>query len=253
MLTPLDYVLIALAGAGGGLVNAIAGGGTLITFPALTALGVPAVLANVTSTVALCPGYLGATLAQARDLEGQRGRLVLLVPAALAGGVAGALLLLASGEKLFRDIVPFLILSASLLLAMQERVRAWVARRQGAHASARSRVLLAVGPVAVACVYGGYFGAGLSVVVLAVLGALLDDTLTRLNGLKQALALAANVAAAVVFASTGSVPWGAALVMAAGALAGGALGGRVAARLPPAALRRAVVTLGVAVALLYMW
>jgi uncharacterized protein len=253
MLAPLDYALIALAGAAGGLVNAIAGGGTLITFPALTALGVPAVLANVTSTVALCPGYLGATLAQARDLRGQRGRLALLMPAALAGGLVGALLLLASGEKLFRDVVPFLILAASLLLAVQERVRAWVARRHRSPASPHGRALLAVAPVALACVYGGYFGAGLSVVVLAVLGALLDDTLTRLNALKHALALAANAGAAVLFVSTGSVPWAAALVMAAAALAGGAVGGRVAARLPPVALRRAVVALGVVVALIYMW
>ena len=119
---PLHLILIALAAVAAGAINALAGGGTLITFPALTAIGVPAVAANVTNTVALSPGYLGATLAQKADILDQRRRLWLLVPAAL-GGLTGGLLLLNTSEKLFRDLVPFLILLASLLLAIQEPLR----------------------------------------------------------------------------------------------------------------------------------
>jgi uncharacterized membrane protein YfcA len=247
-----SYLLIALAAVAGGAVNALAGGGTLITFPMLTAVGIPPVAANVTNTVALCPGYLGATMAQAQDLRGQGRRLWLLVPAGVVGGIAGGVLLLNTGERTFRALVPFLILLASVLLAVQGPVRRWVTRH-GAHAvPAHHHELRAILPVALAAIYGGYFGAGLSVIVLAVLGLFLDDTLTRLNGLKQALALAVNVAAAAFFLFFGQVVWPAALVMAAGALAGGAIGGRLAGRVPPDVLRRVVVTVGVVVALVYL-
>ncbi|HWQ13764.1 MAG TPA: sulfite exporter TauE/SafE family protein [Roseiflexaceae bacterium] len=247
-----SYLLIALAAVAGGAVNALAGGGTLITFPALVAVGIPAVAANVTNTVALCPGYLGATMAQAQDLRGQRRRLWLLLPAGVVGGVVGGVLLLNSGERVFRALVPFLILLASLLLALQGPVRRWVARRAGHDATAHHHELRAILPVALAAVYGGYFGAGLSVIVLAVLGLFLEDTLTRLNGLKQAVAFAVNIAAAVFFLFSGQVVWPAAVVMAAGALVGGVLGGRLAGRIPPDVLRRVVVTVGVVVALIYL-
>jgi hypothetical protein len=233
-----------------GAVNALAGGGTLITFPVLLAVGLPAVAANVTNTVALCPGYLGATLAQRRDLAGQRSRMWLVLPAGALGGLVGGVLLLVTGERTFRALVPFLILLASGLLAVQEPVRAWLQRR-GSHAPARAAAWVAV-PVALAAVYGGYFGAGLSVIVLAVLALLLDDSLTRLNALKQSVSLAVNVAAALLFVFSGKVVWATALVMAAGALAGGAIGGRLAGRITPAALRRAVVAIGVLVGCFYL-
>src|ERR1043165_8853604 len=118
-ISVLQYVLVILAAVGGGLVNALAGGGTLITFPILTAIGIPAVAANVTNTVALCPGYLGAAIAQTNDLRGQERRLWLLLPAGAVGGVTGGILLLNSGERLFRMLVPFLILLAASLLAVQ--------------------------------------------------------------------------------------------------------------------------------------
>ena len=252
-MSVLQYVLVGLAAVAGGLVNALAGGGTLITFPMLTAVGVPAVAANVTNTIALCPGYLGATMAQAKDLAGQRRRLWLLVPAGAVGGVVGGILLLNTGERAFRALVPFLILLAALLLAVQDPVRAWVVRRGAAHAQPRApREGWTTLPVGLAAIYGGYFGAGLSVIVLAVLGLVLDDTLTRLNGLKQAIALSVNVAAAVFFLFSGQVVWSAVLVMAAGALLGGALGGRLAGRIKPVVLRRVVVVVGVAVAAIYL-
>jgi uncharacterized protein len=251
MLTLPQFVLVALAALAAGLVNALAGGGTLITFPVLMAVGLPAVAANVTNTVALSPGYLGATFGQKKDLAGQRQRLILLLPASVIGGVIGGILLLNTGERLFRELVPYLILLASVLLALQDPLRRWVVRRGGhSHESSRSEKA-AILPVGLAAVYGGYFGAGLSVIVLAVLALFLDDSLTRLNALKQAVAFSVNIAAAIVFLFSGQVVWLVALVMAAGALIGGNLGGRLAGRIQPQTLRWVVVTVGVAVSIVY--
>jgi uncharacterized membrane protein YfcA len=248
----IDYVLVGLAAVAAGMVNALAGGGTLITFPMLTAVGVPAVAANVTNTVALCPGYLGATFAQSKDLRGQKKRLWLLLPAGVVGGVIGGILLLHTGEKLFRALVPVLILIASALLAVQDLLRGWLARRAVKAGSKGLPEKWAALPVGLAAVYGGYFGAGLSVIILAVLGLLLDDSLTRLNALKQAVAFSANIAAAIFFVFSGQVVWSAALVMAVGALAGGVLGGRLAGRIKPSLLRAVVVVIGVVVAVIYI-
>jgi uncharacterized membrane protein YfcA len=246
-----DLVLAGLAAVAAGAVNALAGGGTLITFPTLTALGLPAVAANVTNTIALAPGHLGATLAQRADLTGQGPRVRRLVPAALLGGLAGGLLLLFTSERVFRQVVPWLILLASALLAVQDGVRAWLLRRLGARGRA-SHEALAVAPVFAASVYGGYFGAGLSVIVLAALGLLVDDTLTRLNASKQAIGFAANTAAATLFLFSGQVHWPAGLVMAVGAIAGGALGGRLAGRVRASTLRLVVVTVGLVVGIVYL-
>jgi uncharacterized protein len=251
MNIPLDYILAGLAAVGAGAVNALAGGGTLITFPTLIALGVPPVVANVTNTVALCPGYLGGTLAQKKDLAGQRKRVIQLVPAAAVGGIIGGILLLNTGEKLFKDLVPYLILLASGLLAIQDPLRKWLTRR-AAVSGGQTNERMAWLPVGLASIYGGYFGAGLSVIVLAVLGLTLDDTLTRLNALKQAISLSVNVAAALFFVFSGKVIWSLALVMAVGALLGGALGGRLASRVKPVVLRWIVVTIGVVIGVIYL-
>ena len=217
MLNGIDFVFAGLAAIAAGAVNALAGGGTLITFPMLTFLGVPAVAANVTNTVALCPGYFGGTLAQWNDLRGQKNRLWIVVPASILGGVLGGFLLLQTGERLFRELVPYLILLASGLLAIQDPVRAWLVRRLGEGRSGGMETLAWL-PVGLASVYGGYFGAGLSVIVLSALGLTLEDTLTRLNALKQAVAFSVNVAAAIFFLFSGQVIWAAALVMAIGAV-----------------------------------
>jgi hypothetical protein len=249
-LGALDHVLAGLAAVAGGAVNALAGGGTLITFPTLTALGLPAVVANVTNTVAIAPGHLGATLAQRRDLAGQRRRLWLLLPPAGLGGLVGALLLLFTGEKAFRQLVPFLILLASGLLAVQEPLRAWLSRRGALPRDPHEG--WSIVPVFAASIYGGYFGAGLSVIVLAALGLVLSDSLTRQNAVKQAVGFAANGAAAAFFLFSGQVVWTIALVMTLGAVAGGALGGRLAGRIRPATLRVVVVTIGVLVGVAYL-
>ncbi|MCQ3938184.1 MAG: sulfite exporter TauE/SafE family protein [Chloroflexi bacterium] len=250
MFTPLDYLLAALAAVAAGGINALAGGGTLITFPMLTFLGVPAVAANVTNTVALCPGYFGGTMAQWNDLKGQKGRLWLIVPASVIGGVLGGFLLLQTGEKLFTELVPYLILLACILLAIQDPVRAWLTRRMAAGQGSQLEKITWL-PVGLASIYGGYFGAGLSVIVLSALGLTLEDSLTRLNALKQAVAFTVNIAAAIYFLFSGQVLWAAALVMAVGALLGGWLGGKLAGKIKPSTLRWTVVTIGVIVAVIY--
>jgi uncharacterized membrane protein YfcA len=234
-----------------GLVNAIAGGGTLMSFPALTAIGMPAIAANVTNTVALWPGMVSGVLAQRRDFDGQSGRLWLTVPIGALGGIAGGVLLLHTGEHAFRTLVPYLILAAAALLAAQDRLRAWLVGHAGHQARPASPLRLAL-PVAGGAIYGGYFGAGLGVILLAVLGLVLDETLTRLNALKQAIALAANLAAAIFFLSSGEVAWLVALVMGLGAIVGGTIGGRVAGLIKPATLRAIVVTVAVLVAAVYL-
>ncbi len=247
-----DFLLVGLAAVAGGAVNALAGGGTLITFPLLTAVGIPAVAANVTNTVALCPGYLGATIAQMKDLRGQGHRLLLLIPASVLGGIMGGVLLLKTGEHLFRALVPFLILFATGLIAFQDPLRKRIMRRVGQTTEpATAHGAWIVLPVVPAAMYGGYFGAGVSVMVLAVLGLVLDDTLARLNALKQAVAFSINIAAAIFFLFSGQVVWAAAAVMAVGAMIGGALGGRLAGKISSRLLRRIVVTIGVVVSLIY--
>jgi uncharacterized protein len=252
MLSGAEYILVGLAAIGAGLVNALAGGGTLITFPALIAVGIPPLVANVTNTVALCPGYFGATMAQRKDLQGQRRRMWILLPVAALGGLIGGLLLLNTGERVFRQLVPFLILLASGLLAIQDPVRKWLLRRSQQHGANPIHEGWSAIPVGLAAIYGGYFGAGLSVIVLAALGLLLDDSLTRLNALKQSVSLSVNVAAAVLFIFSGRVVWSAALVMAIGALIGGALGGRLAGRIKPSVLRWVVVGIGIIVGIIYL-
>lgn len=241
----------ALAGLAAGLVNALAGGGSLISFPALTALGLPPLTANLTNTVALTPGYLGAAWAQRRDLGQQGLRCLWLVPLALAGGVAGGQLLLVSDERLFLALVPWLILLGSALVALQTPLRRWLSLLPLAGGAAGVPPL-AGALVALAAVYGGYFGAGLSVILLGVLAITLPDSLTRLNALKQLLALAANGGAALVFLFSGRVAWPPAVALALGAAVGGGLGGRLVGRLAVETLRWWVVALGTAIGLWFL-
>ncbi len=243
---------MGLAAVAGGAVNALAGGGTLITFPMLTAVGILPVAANVTNTVALSPGYLGAALAQLKDLRGQGRRVWFLLPVGAIGGLVGGYLLLKTSNKAFHSMVPFLILAAVLLLAFQDALKDWLAGRAGRPGKDMGHEHLAVLAVIPAAVYGGYFGAGASIIILATLGIALPDSLTRLNALKQAVSLSCNVSAAVFFVFSGKVVWMAALVMAVGAIAGGALGGRLAGRIKPVTLRRAVVAVGAVVAAVYL-
>ncbi len=258
-LPAIDLLFLGLAAAAAGLVNALAGGGTLITFPALLAAGLPPVQANITSTLALAPGYLGATFGQRADLGGQGRRLLVLLPPAALGGVGGAALLLHASERIFEALIPWLILGASLLIAVQEPVRRWVLAHHGPGATGVVAGSGAVGlagaalAVTLAAVYGGYFGAGLSVIVLAALGLTLADDFRRLNAAKQAIAFAVNLAAAISLAFSGRAAWSAVIVMAVGALIGGTAGGRLAGRIDPKRLRALVVILGLVIGFVYLW
>ena len=241
--------LVAVAGFGAGAVNAAAGGGTLLSFPALLAAGVPALTANITSSVGLLAGYAGGSVAYRRELVGQGHRVRVLGAASVVGGVAGALLLLVTPARSFRGVVPYLLLLACALLLAQPRVGAWVRARRGEapHAGAKVGLGLAV-LVAVLTVYGSYFGAGLGVVLLAALGIALDDGLQRINALKGLLSLIVNVAGVAIFLASGHVDWGYAAILTVTSYAGAHFGVGVARRVSPTVLRAAVVVLGAAVA-----
>jgi uncharacterized membrane protein YfcA len=250
--TLLDLVLLGLAAVAGGAVNALAGGGTLITFPALIAVGVPALNANLTNTIALVPGYLGGAVAQRADLSGQRQRVLAAALPAAAGGLVGAGLLLWTGATLFEALVPWLILASTALLAAEPWLKRLVVRRLEPPSSEERPRLGGLSVAAFAgAVYGGYFGAGLGIILLALFSLVLPESLRRVNALKQTVSLLANGAAAVVFAASGGVVWSAAAVMAVGALLGGSLGGRFAGRVRADVLRAVIVALGLAVTVVY--
>jgi len=238
-------VLLAGAGFAAGAVNAVAGGGSLVSFPALLAAGYPSVTANVTNAVAVLPGYIGGSLAYRRELAGQGGRIRALAATSALGAAAGAALLLLSPASLFEAIVPWLVLAACALLALQPRA-AVIAQR---HRERRGSVVAPHVALFVAAVYGGYFGAGLGIMLLALLSVLLPDELQRLNALKGVLSLIVAIVAAVGFALFGPIAWDAAIVVGATSLAGGAAGVHVARRLPAPLLRGVVIALGVAVAI----
>jgi uncharacterized membrane protein YfcA len=303
-----DALLTAGSGLLAGAVNAVAGGGTLIAFPALLAVGLPAVTANITSSAGLVTGYAGGALGYRRELSGQLPRLRALAPWAAVGGVAGAVILLVTPKNGFKDAVPFLVLLACALLASQSKLSGVVARRRAARAArpaggpaAAARPVAAptatvppaaaaavpavvagpaalvtvparaagavpvAGPVAeqpvtwparigmlLAGAYGSYFGAGLGVLLLAVMGILLVDDLQRTNALKTLLSFVVNVVGVIIFLASARVAWAYAGILVVTSAAGGVLGARVARLLPAIWLRRGVVTLGVAVAIVLL-
>lgn len=243
----VGFLLVFLAAATGGAINSIAGGGTLVTFPSIVALGVPPLWANATSTVALWPGSFGSMWAYRRELAGARRWLLWFTAPSVAGGLAGALLLLSTPEQRFDEIVPFLVLGATLLFLLQPAIsrRLW-RRADGGHEPPTLphpswRVLAAQFGVAV---YGGYFGAGIGILMLATLGAMGLTNIHRMNGLKNWGAMGINAVAAVTFIASGIVNWPVAVAMAAGGLAGGYGGARLALRIGQTWVRRAVVAIG---------
>ena len=245
-MSPLEGLLVLGCGVVAGAVNAVAGGGTLLAFPVLLAVGLPAVQANTTTSVGLVVGYAGAARAYRPELAGQRARAkALLVPGVLGALVGATLLLWLPGDS-FRAVVPYLLLLACGLIAAQPRLaRALTARGVGGeHPTWQLR--LAVG---CAAVYGAYFGGALGVILFAVLGLLLPDAPLRMNALRGLTSLTVNLVGSLVFVVTGHVHWLAALLLGAGAWTGATYGVRLARRLPPQGVRAAVVAVGVGVAL----
>jgi len=247
-VSALAHVAAAAAAVGAGAVNALAGGGTLISFPVLTAIGVPPVNANATNTVALCPGYVGGTHALRREIDatGEPLRTRLIVSG--IGGISGALLLLFTSNAVFRAIVPYLILLSCVLLAVQDPLRRWVTGHRGEGRLAR----LELGGIFLAGAYGGYFGAGLGIMLIAVLGLFSNVPFVQLNAVKQPLAAAINLAAAAFLVFSGRIEWTIAAVMAPAALIGGAMGGRLSRIIPARKFRWVVVTIGVVISIVYL-
>lgn len=240
-------LLLVVAGFLAGAVNAVAGGGSLISFPALLAVGYPGITANVTNQVAVLPGYVGGSVAYREELRGQGSRTAALAATSVIGAVLGAILLVVSPAEVFDRIVPFLILFSCLLLAAQPAISRRVRLPAGGGGETRS-VRLHVMQFA-GSVYGGYFGAGLGIMLLAVLALSLADTLQRLNALKGLLSLIVGVASVAFFAIFESIAWAAALIMAVTSYAGGQVGVALARRLSAGVLRGLIVVFGIGVAL----
>jgi uncharacterized protein len=241
-VTLLQALAVFVAGIAAGTINAVVGSGTLVTFPTLLAVGFPPVLANVSNTVGLVPGSLSAVLGYRRELVGQRSRLLRLGIASLFGGVMGALLLLRLPESSFDAIVPVLIGLGCVLVVAQP----WIAARVTPVSSAPAHGSVAVWLlVLLTGVYGGYFGAAQSVLLIAVLGLGLRDSMQRINATKNVLALLVNAVAGVVFVVVFHIDWLAAGLIAAGSVIGGQVGASVGRRLPARVLRGVVAVIGV--------
>jgi uncharacterized membrane protein YfcA len=264
-LTPaLRLPLVILASAVAGAINSIAGGGTLLTFPALVGLGVPPIVANATSTVALWPGALGSMWGYRQELTGMGRWATAFAAPSLLGGLVGAWLLLKTPPDRFDALVPWLVLGATVLFMVQGPMTRAIARRRNEQRSAEmkrapsdvgsaSPVSTAIGsrvpPSVLAyqflvAIYGGYFGAGVGILMLASLGFAGLTNIHQMNGLKNWGGLCMNAVAAITFAASGIVNWPVALSMAIGATLGGYGGSRLAQRVPQSAVRRAIVVIG---------
>jgi uncharacterized membrane protein YfcA len=251
-VSPLEIAAILLAGCAAGTINAIVGSGTLITFPTLLAFGLPPVTANVTNTVGLVPGTLSGAVGYRAELTGQRGRLLRLGPASFVGAAIGAGLLLWLPSSAFDAIVPALVGLGVVLVVLGPRISRWVAARAEARGGLPEHGQAWVWPaVLLLGVYGGYFGAAQGVLLTAVLGMGIVDTLQRHNATKNVLSTIVNTVAALVFVAVADIDWAVAGVLAVGSVVGGQLGASVGRRLPPAVLRGVIVVVGV-VALVFL-
>ena len=239
----LQALAILAAGGAAGAINVVVGSGTLITFPVLLAFGYAPVVANVSNTIGLVPGSVAGAVGYRRELRGQAARIRTLACATAAGAATGATLLLTLPASAFRDIVPVFIGAALVLIIVAPRLGELLRRRRG-HAHPR------IGPATLAAVlvtgvYGGYFGAAQGIMLLAILGLALDDTLQRINATKNILAGLANLLSGVIFALVAHVYWPAVGLIAIGSISGGALGARYGRRLAPGPLRALIVTVGI--------
>jgi hypothetical protein len=240
-MSPFEVAGIFLAGLAAGTINTIVGSGSLITFPTLLAFGYSPVVANVTNTVGLVPGTLSGSIGYRAELVGQRSRVIRLGAAAAVGGLTGGLLLLALPPAAFGRIVPILILGSVVLIAIQPRLSAAMGDRR---AVGEEHTVPLVITLYLTGIYGGYFGAGQGVIMMAILGVFLPDNIQRLNGLKNVLALLVNGVAAILFILVAPVAWPAAITLAVGATIGGQVGATVGRRLSAPVLRSAIIVIG---------
>ncbi|MEV0807175.1 sulfite exporter TauE/SafE family protein [Micromonospora sp. NPDC050200] len=242
--------LLLAAGLAAGTVNAVAGGGSLITFPALIAVGLPPVPANVTNSVSVCPGYLASVAGSRGDLPPAR-RLAVLVPTTVIGTMIGCLVLLATPARAFELVVPFLVLGATAVLAFQDPLRRLVGHPRDL--SPRRRTVTVQAMVGLGAVYGGYFGAALGVMLVAGLALVLDATLARVTAIKNLLSAVVGLTTVAVFALVGPVNWAAVAVVAPATVVGGYAGARLVRRLPSVMLKTLIVVFGTVIGLYLLW
>ena len=262
-MTLLEGAIILVAGIAAGIINVVAGAGTLITFPVLLALGVPPITANVSNTVGLVPGSVAGAYGYRRELSTQWRPVATMAVFSAIGGIIGGLLLLVLPEDVFAGVVPFLLLLAALLSAIQPRVAAFVRRKATVapagprpaltttktHTDTRAITLGLILGVLATGVYGGYFGAAQGVILLALLGILWSTDMHRANGAKNVLAGVANLVSAIIFITSGTVDWRIALLIGVGSASGGWLGARVGRKLSAPVLRAILVVVAVTAAL----
>jgi uncharacterized protein len=240
-------LLVTGASAAAGLINAVAGGGTLLSFPSLIAAGLSPVAANTTSTVALWPGQISSVWAYRRHIADESKQATLLAVPSVIGGAIGSILLLALPEKAFEEVVPFLILFACALLALQDPIKRAVAgRAHGSHPAILWVIQLLIS------IYGGYFGAGIGILMLAAMGIMLRSSMQHANALKVLFALLSNGTACVLFTFSGKVQFGVAALMAVASLVGGWVGALFAQRLPPAGMRAIAIAVGLFAAVKFL-
>ena len=239
----LEVAILFVSGTAAGVINTVVGSGSLVTFPILVALGYPPVLANVTNNIGVLPGSISGAVTYRRELKGHALSLTVLALFSAVGGLAGALLLLRAPAAAFDAVVPFLILLACVLVIVSPWLKRKIEARKSKSDMHKNRIMLAT-TTALTGVYGGYFGAAQGVILLSSLSILLPGGIQRANAFKNVLAATANFAAAIVFVATTHVAWLAAGVIAAGAILGGQLGGRLARHLPPTVFRIIVLIIG---------
>lgn len=233
-----------------GMINSVAGGGTLVSFPALIWAGLSPVTANATSAVAIWPGSLGGMLGFRRELRGSDMSFLSLVIPSLIGGMIGAAMLRYTPPGVFAKLVPFLILAATILFMAQETIRRWLRKDEAAEPSVKANWSLgAIIFQLVVAIYGGYFGAGIGILMLAALGLMGLTDIHQMNGLKNFFAFCINGVASAYFIFAGMVHWPDVIVMAAGAILGGYGSAGLARRLGPRVVRRFVIVVGLAMAI----
>jgi uncharacterized protein len=244
-------ILICLAGVGAGAINAVVGSGTLITFPTLVALGYPPVTATMSNAVGLVAGGISGTWGYRRELSGQWDRLRWQIPASLIGAGLGAWLLLHLPEKVFVAVVPVLLIGALILVVVGPRIQAWARKRsdaagRSAEVVSPGRMAAVVAATFVVGVYGGYFTAAQGILLIGLMGALLPESMQRMNAAKNLLSLLVNIVAAAAYTLVAfdRISWLAAGLIAVGSLAGGFLGAHYGRRLSPNALRIVIVVIG---------
>jgi uncharacterized protein len=240
--------ILLVAGLLGGLANAMAGGATLITFPAMMAVGLAPIPANASNALAVVFGNVMGAWTERQKLPAIDTSMIMASATAVIGGVMGALLLLNTPEKVFVMVVPALIGIATIIFALSKSIQTWVGIRFGANSGA-----LRAGLVLPAAIYGGYFGAGLGVILMSVLSATSAWELRSANAVKNLLGVLTNAGAIAIFIARGMISWPETLVMMAGCIIGGYLGGRALNVISATTMRRAVIVIGAAMTVFYAW